>query len=62
VIIEWVPKEDPMVEHLLSAREDVFPGYTLEGFRAAFAADFEFVEEAPIEDSKRILFRMRRRA
>ena len=61
VIIEWVPREDTMVQHLLSAREDVFPGYTLEGFRAAFAADFEIVEEAPIEDSRRILFRMRRR-
>ena len=61
VIIEWVPKEDPMVRHLLSAREDVFPGYTIEGFREAFAQPFEIVEEAPIEDSKRILFRMRRR-
>ena len=61
LVIEWVPKEDPMVQHLLSAREDVFPGYTLEGFREAFAQRFDIVEEAPIEDSKRILFRMRRR-
>ncbi|MDH4334211.1 MAG: class I SAM-dependent methyltransferase [Chloroflexota bacterium] len=59
VIIEWVPKEDPMVRHLLSAREDVFPGYTMEGFRAAFATQFEIVEEAPIEDSSRVIFRMR---
>ena len=33
LIIEWVPKEDPMVRRLLASREDVFPG--LHGDRAA---------------------------
>ena len=61
LVVEWVPKEDPMVQRLLSAREDIFPGYTVEGFKEAFERRFEVVEEAPIEDSKRILFRMRRR-
>ncbi|HEX6129010.1 MAG TPA: SAM-dependent methyltransferase, partial [Candidatus Limnocylindria bacterium] len=28
-IVEFVPKEDPMATHLLSARPDIFPGYTL---------------------------------
>ncbi len=32
-IVEFVPKEDPMVRRLLSTRRDVFPDYTLEGFR-----------------------------
>ena len=32
-IVEFVPKEDPMTQHLLAARKDVFPDYTLEGFR-----------------------------
>ncbi len=61
VIVEWVPKEDTMVQHLLSARDDIFPGYSAEGFRAAFEAYFMVVEEAPIEDSGRVIFRMRRR-
>lgn len=60
LIIEWVPKSDRMVERLLAAREDVFADYTPEGFRAAFRTDFEIVEETPIEDSGRVLFRMRR--
>jgi len=60
LIIEWVPKSDRMVERLLAAREDVFADYSPEGFRAAFRTDFEIVEETPIEDSGRVLFRMRR--
>ena len=61
LIIEWVPKSDGMVERLLAAREDVFADYSPDGFRAAFQADFEILEETPIEDSGRVLFRMRRR-
>ncbi len=61
LIVEWIPKEDPMVKRLLAAREDIFADYSPEGFRAAFGRDFEIVEERQIEDSGRILFRMRRR-
>jgi SAM-dependent methyltransferase len=60
LVVEWVPKEDPMVGRLLSAREDVFPHYSIEGFRAAFGRDFKIIEEAPIEDSPRVLFLMER--
>jgi hypothetical protein len=55
-IVEFVPKQDPMTQHLLAARPDIFPGYTLDGFRAAFAGHFAILEEAPIEDSQRTLF------
>src|SRR5262249_28081311 len=34
--IEFVPKTDPQVRTMLALREDVFPGYTREGFEAAF--------------------------
>lgn len=61
LVVEWVPKEDPMVQRLLATREDIFPGYSLDGFRAAFGRHFEIVEEAPIEDSRRVIFRMRAR-
>jgi SAM-dependent methyltransferase len=61
VVVEFVPKEDPMVQRLLAAREDIFPDYGRDGFRAAFSRDFEVLEEAPIEESGRILFRLQRR-
>ena len=59
-IVEFVPKEDPMTRRLLAARRDIFEGYTIEGFRAAFGAAFEIVREAPVADSPRTLFLLRR--
>ncbi len=61
LVIEFVPREDDMVQTLLATREDVFPDYTIEHFRAAFAADWEIVEEAPIPGTARTLFSFRRR-
>ncbi|MGZ8563855.1 MAG: SAM-dependent methyltransferase, partial [Candidatus Limnocylindria bacterium] len=60
-IVEFVPKEDPMTRRLLAARRDIFDGYTLDGFRAAFGEALEIVREAPITDSPRTLFLLRRR-
>jgi ribosomal protein L11 methylase PrmA len=60
-VVEFVPKEDPMTRRLLAARRDIFDGYTVEGFRAAFGQAFEIVREAPITDSPRTLFLLRRR-
>ena len=59
-IVEFVPKADPMVGRLLATRRDVFPEYHLEGFRAAVASRFEVVREAPLSDSERVLFLLRR--
>ncbi|HET6745480.1 MAG TPA: SAM-dependent methyltransferase [Candidatus Limnocylindria bacterium] len=55
-IVEFVPKGDPMTDHLLAARKDVFPGYTIEGFREAFGRTFRILDEVPVEDSMRTLF------
>jgi ribosomal protein L11 methylase PrmA len=60
-IVEFVPKSDPMVQRLLATRRDVFADYNLDGFRAAAATRFEIVREAPIVDSARVLFLLRRR-
>jgi ribosomal protein L11 methylase PrmA len=60
-IVEFVPKEDPMTRRLLAARRDIFEGYSIEGFRAAFGDAFSIVREAPIEDSPRTLFLLERR-
>jgi hypothetical protein len=61
LIVEFVPKEDPMVVGMLAHRRDVFPDYTIDGFRSAFAPSFAIVSEAPVEDSPRTIFLMRRR-
>jgi hypothetical protein len=45
-----------MTQHLLAARRDVFPGYTLDGFRAAFTRHFTIRDQAPVADSERTLF------
>jgi ribosomal protein L11 methylase PrmA len=59
-IVEFVPKQDPMVRRLLAVRRDVFPDYTIEGFRAAVSTRFAIDVETPIEDSGRTLFLLRR--
>lgn len=61
-IVEWVPKEDPMVQRLLASRRDVFADYSIEGFRAAFDREFELLGETAIEGTARTLFHFRRRA
>jgi hypothetical protein len=50
-----------MVRRLLATRKDVFPDYTLEGFRAAAGHRWEIAAEEAIEDSPRVLFLLRRR-
>lgn len=58
VIIEWVPKPDPQVQRLLSAREDIFDGYTEDSLVAAFIAlGLRPVQRAAVGTSGRILFR-----
>ncbi len=60
-VVEWVPREDPMVKRMLASREDVFDDYTEEGFRRAAEARFDVIERAPIEGSSRVLYALRRR-
>jgi hypothetical protein len=50
-----------MVRRLLATRRDVFPDYDLDGFRAAASGRFDVVREAPIANSPRVLFLLRRR-
>jgi SAM-dependent methyltransferase len=62
LVVEFVPKGDPMVRRLLATREDVFADYTIEAFRAAFGRRFEILDEQPIEGVTRSLLRMQRRS
>lgn len=60
-IIEWIPKEDPKVQQLLRHREDIFDGYTREGFEASLAPVFETVRREPLPDGGRVLYHLRSR-
>ncbi len=55
LLVEFVPKEDSQVQKLLRSRDDIFPTYHLEGFKAAFAPYFQLEKEMPIEGSMRTL-------
>ncbi len=56
VIIEFIPKEDSKVQHLLASRPDIFPAYTQEGFEEAMAKYFKLVTKKQIANSKRTLY------
>ncbi|MDD2522059.1 MAG: hypothetical protein PHW11_04490 [Anaerolineaceae bacterium] len=60
LIIEFVPKDDSQVKRLLASRLDIFPDYTLEGFKLAFERNFAILDEKPVEGSARTLFLMKR--
>ena len=59
LIIEFVPKEDEMVQFLLQSREDIFPDYSQQGFEAAFTQRFEILDRAPAPESNRVLYLMK---
>lgn len=61
LLVEFVPKEDSQVQKLLRSRDDIFPEYHLEGFKAAFAPYFYLEQEMPIEGSARTLILYRKR-
>jgi hypothetical protein len=56
--VEFIPREDPQVQRLLATRAGEFPGYTREGFEAAFERRFRVEERQPIADSGRVLYFM----
>ncbi len=60
-VVEFVPKDDEKVRTLLATREDVFPGYTAEGFEAAAGDVFEVEAREPLPESGRALYLLRSR-
>ena len=61
LVIEFVPKSDSQVQKLLTSREDIFSGYTREGFEAAFSTRFTVHKSEPVRDSERTLYLMERK-
>ena len=56
MLVEFVPKADPMVQLMLATRTDIFAGYGVEAFRAALSGRGRVVAEIPIPGSGRVLF------
>jgi hypothetical protein len=54
-IIEFPPKSDPMVQRLLSNREDIFPDYTEENFIAAVLNRAQIVQQKHVTEGGRLL-------
>ena len=54
-VIEFVPKEDPMVQALLRLREDIFPNYTEENFREYISRHARIVKAQVVSKSGRLL-------
>ena len=60
LVIEFVPKSDSMVQHLLSTREDIFFNYHESGFEESFCKYFIIISKEKIIDSERIMYLMKR--
>ncbi|WP_299808082.1 class I SAM-dependent methyltransferase [uncultured Shewanella sp.] len=60
LIIEFVPKSDSQVEHLLATREDIFPDYHEEGFEQALQGCFTIMSKDIVPQSVRTLYCLKR--
>ena len=61
VVIEWIPKEDPMVQRLLASREDIFDDYSADAFELAAKPFFEVRQKEQVKKSLRHLYVLERR-
>jgi hypothetical protein len=61
LIIEFVPKSDPMVQTLLANRDDIFPNYDQAGFEGAFSKHFDVERSEAVKETDRILYLLRKR-
>jgi ribosomal protein L11 methylase PrmA len=60
-VIEFVPKQDPMVQQMLSFREDIFSDYTYENFIARLSEKTVVIKAKPILNSSRVLVWFKRK-
>lgn len=60
-VIEFPPKSDPMVQKLLSTREDIFPDYTVEAFTREVSKRARIVNSKQLAENGRMLVAYDRR-
>ena len=58
LIIEFVPKNDPQTQILLSHRKNIFPHYSQNHFENAFSSSFLIRKSCQIQHSHRLLYWM----
>jgi len=58
LVIEFVPKSDSQVKHLLKTREDIFVNYDQQGFESSFLELFNIIKSTKVENSDRIIYLM----
>jgi hypothetical protein len=61
VLIEFVPKTDPMVKHLLKNRDDVYPWYNQSDFEKEATSLFSIGERMELENGGRVMYWLIRR-
>jgi len=61
LIIEFVPKSDPMVVKLLNSRKDIFSEYNCEEFESVFSNYFNIQRKNLLEPSFRIIYLLRKK-
>lgn len=54
-VVEWVAKEDPMVQTLLKNRQDIFPDYTWQHFEACLTKHFKIQKNQDVNRGTRKL-------
>ena len=59
LVIEFVDRDDPMVQHLLRHRDDQDVAYSVVAMEAALASCFGAVTKATLESGRRILYHAR---
>lgn len=61
LLVEFIPKTDPMVHQLLKNRDDVYDDYTVETFAEGCARQFAIVEKRGLPESGREIFHLARK-
>jgi hypothetical protein len=61
LIIEFVPVTDKMVQQMKLGKEEILFDYTIENFYSTFEKFFQIEEKILLQDSGRILFKMKKR-
>jgi len=56
IIIEFIPKSDSKVKHLLASRKDIFPNYNPESFETAMGSYFKLIKKTQISQSQRWIY------
>ncbi|MBZ9998733.1 class I SAM-dependent methyltransferase [Mesorhizobium sp. B2-2-4] len=60
-IIEFVPKDDPTIRHMLALREDIFPDYNPSSFECALTSVSRIAKKQTVSATGRTLYQFDRR-